>query len=461
MKIKNLLLLLLMYLVVYGCKEEIESYEKPVVKTLEVSKITDHEAYCGGQITYAGNVDVTDSGIVWSTKENPTVEKNQGIKNNVDKVWKFFADISNLTDHTTYYVRAYAANSEGISYGEEKSFTTIDLTVPVLTTSNVSKVTYSAAQCGGNITNNGNVVISARGIVWDTIQNPTIKKNIGKSSDSVGVGEFTSRVIGLNDNSTYFVRAYATNSEGTSYGEEVNFKTKLFNSSERTEELIESTSLVMIPVLGGAFKMGSTVLNYHSETIHSVILKSFEIGKYEVTQAQWKAVMGGANPSNWIGDSLPVERVSWNDVQTFITKLNEQTGKTYRLLTEAEWEFAARGGNSSNGYTYIGGDSIKEVAWYSNNSSSKTHAVGNKKSNELGIYDMAGNVSEWCNDWYNDYYYSNSPSENPPGPSTGSKRVLRGGGYSTFGSYCISTDRRSDIPTKQLRSIGFRLARSL
>ncbi|MCP4277627.1 MAG: formylglycine-generating enzyme family protein, partial [Gammaproteobacteria bacterium] len=173
-----------------------------------------------------------------------------------------------------------------------------------------------------------------------------------------------------------------------------------------------------------------------------------------------KAVMGN-NPSKFKGDNRPVETVSWKDVQTFITKLNQQTGKTYRLPTEAEWEYAARGGVSANSTTYAGSNTIGDVAWYDDNSGSKTHEVGGKQPNELGIYDMTGNIWEWCNDWYGNSYYSSSPADNPQGSSSDAYRVIRGGSWGYAARRCRVAYRSHFYPTRRADSIGFRLARSL
>ena len=218
----------------------------------------------------------------------------------------------------------------------------------------------------------------------------------------------------------------------------------------------------MVYVKGGTFTMGATAeqgsdAESDEKPTHSVTLSDFYIGKYEVTQAQWKAVMG-SNPSYFKGDNLPVENVSWNDIQEFIKKLNAQTGKKYRLPTEAEWEYAARGGNQSKGYKYSGSNNVGDVAWYTDNSNSKTHPVGQKTPNELGIYDMSGNVWEWCQDWYGSY--SSSSQTNPTGPSSGSQRVLRGGSWCSSVRCCRVTFRSDDYPDRRSSAYGFRLALS-
>ncbi len=220
----------------------------------------------------------------------------------------------------------------------------------------------------------------------------------------------------------------------------------------------------MVTVTGGTFTMGCTSeqgRNCLSDETpsHLVTLKSFSISKYEVTQAQWQKVMG-SNPSYFNGcDYCPVEQVSWNDVQKFISKLNQQTGGHYRLPTEAEWEYAARGGTKSSGYKYSGSNTINDVAWFIGNSSLKTHEVGTKQANELGIYDMTGNVWEWCSDWYGDRYHNiSSNKNNPKGPESGTRRVVRGGSFGYEEDQCFVAGRGSYTPGGGNIIFGFRLA---
>ena len=202
---------------------------------------------------------------------------------------------------------------------------------------------------------------------------------------------------------------------------------------------VGGVSFKMIPVEGGTFTMGATAEQgsdaYDWEKpAHEVTLSSYCIGEAEVTQALWQAVMG-SSPSYFTGNlQRPVERVTWNDCQTFITKLSQLTGKTFRLPTEAEWEYAARGGNKSQGYKYAGSNTLGDVAWYDGNSSSTTHPVATKAPNELGLYDMSGNVWEWCQDWYGSY--SSGAQTNPTGPTLGSARVYRGGSWYYYASSC-------------------------
>ena len=224
----------------------------------------------------------------------------------------------------------------------------------------------------------------------------------------------------------------------------------------------DGISIDMVKVEAGTFMMGATseMKDPYSDEkpVHQVTLTNdYYMGKYEVTQALWQAVMG-SNPSNFKGDNLPVETVNWNDCQEFISKLNSLTGRKFRLPTEAEWEYAARGGKKSRGYQYSGSRKISDVAWYEGNSRSKTHPVGRKQANELGIYDMSGNVWEWCSDWYGSY--SSSSQTNPMGSDSGAKRVRRGGSWCYIARICRSSYRYGDAPDCRGLYLGLRLALS-
>lgn len=219
---------------------------------------------------------------------------------------------------------------------------------------------------------------------------------------------------------------------------------------------VNGVSFTMIAVKGGTFQMGNDVGYEWEKPVHQVTLSDYYIGETEVTQELWNAVMG-SNPSKFTGNmQRPVEMVSWNDCQTFISKLNQLTGKTFRLPTEAQWEYAARGGNKSKGYIYSGSNEIDEVAWYEYNSGGMTHPVQTKAPNELGIYDMTGNVYEWCTDWYG--AYSSAAQTDPTGPATGSYRDYRGGGWGFSASYCRVAYRVSSTPTYSFSNLGLRLA---
>ena len=237
--------------------------------------------------------------------------------------------------------------------------------------------------------------------------------------------------------------------------------------SDKKEITVEGVSFNMIKVKGGTFKMGAQSTdpngeNYDSEAhsqeqpVHSVTLDDYYIGETEVTQELWEAVMG-TNPSDFKGSNNPVESVSWNDCQEFIKKLNQLTGKKFRLPTEAEWEYAARGGNKSKGYKYSGSNTIDDVAWYFDNAYDVdgTPQVGTKAPNELGLYDMSGNVWEWCSDWYGEY--SSSSQINPTGPTSGSYRVHRGGGCGNSAQSCRVAYRYGTAPGGRGNILGFRL----
>ncbi len=214
---------------------------------------------------------------------------------------------------------------------------------------------------------------------------------------------------------------------------------------------VNGVSFTMVPVEGGTFIMGSNDGKDDEKPVHSVTLSDYMIGETEVTQALWTAVMGN-NPSYHKGDNLPVEQVSWIDCQEFIRKLNSITGQRFRLPTEAEWEYAARGGSKSRGYKYSGSENPDGVAWYYYNSGDETHNVKTKASNELGLYDMNGNVWEWCLDWYGSY--PSGSVTNPSGPSSGFYRVLRGGSYCSDADFSRAALRFHNGPSNRFDFLG-------
>lgn len=248
-------------------------------------------------------------------------------------------------------------------------------------------------------------------------------------------------------------------------------------------KVVSALESSMVYVEGGTFSMGATVEQgedvWNSEMpVHDVTLDGFYIGKYEVTQGQWKAVMGKGladmiEENDWsaygIGDDYPMYDVSWHDALSFCEKLSEMTGRVYRLPTEAEWEYAARGGRYADGTKYAGNSDIGEVAWYEGNSWSLgaghadfgLHTVGQKKPNGLGLYDMSGNVWEWCQDRYGEDYYASSPACNPLGPAEGAHRVSRGGSWSSDARYCRVSFRDHCHPDIWGRNLGFRVVRSI
>lgn len=223
---------------------------------------------------------------------------------------------------------------------------------------------------------------------------------------------------------------------------------------------VNGVSFKMVCVQGGTFIMGATDEQGYADEdeypTHNVTLSSFSIGETEVTQELWQAVMG-YNPSTFKGGlRRPVEEISWNDCQSFINQLNSMTGRNFRLPTEAEWEYAARGGQKSNGYMFAGSNYCDDVAWNVNNSNKTTHDVGSKSANELGLYDMSGNVWEWCQDRYG--AYSSSSQTNPVGSSSGDSRVYRGGSGGSQVTRCRVTSRRSKSPESHFGDLGLRLA---
>ena len=289
------------------------------------------------------------------------------------------------------------------------------------------------------------------------------KRNTAKKSSSknawlwivIGVIAVVGIIIGVNSNGNSSDSGNSKQSGGAIQSGDNTLSQQIFSKTYNAN----GVSFDMMMVKAGTFTMGAKSemkdLEPDEKPTHQVTLTNdYYIGKTEVTQALWKAVMGN-NPSYFKGDNLPVESVSWNDCQKFISKLNSMTGQNFRLPTEAEWEFAARGGNNSNHYQYSGSNELGDVAWYYGNCGDKTHVVATKQPNELGLYDMSGNVWELCSDWFGNY--SSSSLTNPTGPNSGSDRVNRGGGYSNRAWLCRSSMRDRTEPDLRLINVGLRL----
>ena len=242
--------------------------------------------------------------------------------------------------------------------------------------------------------------------------------------------------------------------EESIYGE----KAQIVSNATKLNKKSLAETIELIKVTGGSFKMGSKTGEVKETPVHQVILNSYYIAKYEVNQALWYSIMG-TKPSYFKNDSLPVEQISWLDTQKFISNLNKLTGKTYRLPTEAEWEYAARGGSNSKNYNFAGSNNIDQVAWVDFNSSKKTHKIGSKVANELGIHDMSGNVLEWCSDWF--YKYTDSNQNNPKGRKTGDTRVTRGGSWFRNNTNSHVAFRSHSDPSYGKINLGFRLAHDM
>ena len=224
-----------------------------------------------------------------------------------------------------------------------------------------------------------------------------------------------------------------------------------------SKEFLDSIQNNMVWVTGGRFVMGSNASEADERPAYEVVVDGYAISKYPVTQRQWVIIMK-SNPSEFKGcDQCPIDKVSWDDAQQFIETLNALTGKKYSLPTEAEWEYAAKGGLQQKQFRYSGSDNVDEAGWYAGNSGRHPHPVGEKKPNAIGLYDMCGNVWEWCLDWYNKNYYEQNESNNPMGPSSGSGRVRRGGSWFTQAASCKTTTRNSVKQDYKDDLGGFRL----
>ncbi|MCX8481674.1 MAG: formylglycine-generating enzyme family protein, partial [Sediminibacterium sp.] len=370
----------------------------------------------------------------------------------------YTANLTNLTAGKTYQVLPFIQYDGTMVLGEIVNFSTPPQS-PVITDFNYYNLNTNSVWIKFLISNPSLVNLTEIGIDYSNNSNfSTYTRKLAIKSAGAYQGFDSVQISSLPPNTTYYIRAYLVYNATTIFSTTQNFRTM--------ETLnLQSLETNMVTVNGGSFTMGYTTKqqqnngdgfswDWGSPSTQQVTLSKYKICKYEVTQQLWLDVMG-SNPSNFTGDlQRPVETVSWDDCQAFITKLNQLTGKTYRLPTEAEWEYAARGGNNNDSYFYSGSDNADAVAWNIGNSGNSTHIVGNKQANHLGLYDMSGNVWEWCSDWYGNY--SSLVVTNPPGYTSGSP-VTRSGSWSDPDYFRRISLRHTDPSSLRESNHGLRL----
>ncbi len=415
------------------------------VATGEALDITDSGATIQG--TVKGTENPVTCGVIYGTTDY--LDATNGTMVTTTAKGDYSVELTGLEPNTCYYYCTFVFVDGEYRYGDTTKFETKSW----VTIGGASNITDSGATIYG-------VADAPQGRVCGIMYGTTadLSATNGTMEPVTERGDYSVALTGLEAYTTYYYCSYWITDEGEyRYGEVGSFATE--QKFVDATYIVNGVSFTMIGVEGGTFTMGATTEQgsdaYDNEMpAHQVTLSSYAIGETEVTQALWQAVMG-SNPSGFTGNlQRPVEQVSWDDCQEFISKLNVLTGENFRLPTEAEWEYAARGGKESKGYKYSGSNTLDDVAWYDDN---KTHPVKTKQPNELGIYDMSGNVWEWCADWYGGY--SSSAQIDPTGPSSGSRRVLRGGSWHNYAEDCRVALRYSYFPDREDYRWGLRLVR--
>jgi formylglycine-generating enzyme required for sulfatase activity len=450
------------------------------ISTKAAFGITRTTASSGGNITSDGGGNISARGVCWNTSQNPTIVLTTKTIDGTG-TGNYSSSLSGLSPNTQYFIRAYATNEVGTAYGNEIIILTDSLAKPTLSTTNIFSISSSSAASGGNVTNDGGSSVISRGVCWSSNPNPT-SSLASKTIDGTGTGIFSSSLNNLNPNTKYYIRSYATNNVGTAYGNQLIFYTK---------PNIEVSTILM-----GPFIMGSPVNEPEraaDELQHQVTLSSFQISKFETRNIEYSAflnsngvgsngrMLNGNFPNQvlissdtswglyWTGtnwkpvdgkENHPVVNVSWYGAIEFATYVGG------RLPTEAEWEFACRAGSSSPFSTGACLNETQSNYWWlyplvgcvnlDTSYFGRTQNVSSYDPNQLGAFNMHGNVWEWCNDWYGNY--TTSPQTNPPGPSTGTARVRRGGSWGTGASGCRSAFRSYAPPDVKSNRTGFRLA---
>ena len=391
---------------------------------------------------YVGTESITkkitvESNIPWAAKTNAnwiTIPKYSGTAGTTILYVNIEANTtaSSRTDYVTIYNQEYYI-VQNIVVTQEG---------PVISV-NTNAIEVGPESATRNIAITSNVGwIAQASVNWITL------------SKSSGLAGTTTLIVNVDANTSISPRSGYVEIYNAQYNVSQRFVVNQTANGVSFVEIIEGINLKMIFVEGGTFPMGSNDGFDIERPVHNVTLDSYYIGETEITQAQWQVVMGSYDMS-YVDDNRAVMSVSWDDAQEFCRKLSELTGKRYVLPTEAQWEFAARGGNMSRGYVYSGSNSIGDVAVYEGDYNIGYSNVKSKQPNELGLYDMSGNVYEWCSDWYGSYGLSDQ--ENPQGPASGSNRVLRGGSCYSNATYCRVASRSYDKPSYNIVDYGFRV----
>jgi uncharacterized protein (TIGR02145 family) len=342
----------------------------PTVSTSEISNITINSAQSGGNLTSDGNGTISEKGIVWSTTQNPTKETNDGLTSNGDGIGEFTSNLIDLIDGTTYYVRAYATNEKGTGYGEEIQFSTIEITAPTVSTTDVSNITSTSAISGGNVSNDGNGIVAARGIVWSTYQNPTIESSEGQTSDGEGIGEFISSLSDLTEGITYYVRAFATNEKDTGYGQEMVFETNI-DACDKQLSINYGNQTYNTVSIGNQCWMKEN-LNIGTRINHTLYMSNNQsLEKYCYNDDE-------ANCDKYGG------LYQWDEIMQY-TKQESTQGicpDGWHMPSDSEWtelsDFLIINGYGSGNYAYSGRDIGKSMATTSGwDVSTKEFTVGN------------------------------------------------------------------------------------
>lgn len=450
----------------------------PKVTTGNATKIEGYSAHLGGTIENNGGSGIKLRGICISENPNPTYPGRCIVTMNTSN--NYIIDFDGLDSETTYYYRAWAENDLGIGYGEEKSFTSLKDS-PNVETYEPTIISSTTVKGNGRIIKNPTFYpIVKYGFCYSELPNPTLVDQLVTFDGEVET--FSYDIENLKENSHYFIRAYASTVYNTWYGEVRHFYTGNNPTS----------AIQFISVDGGSFMMGTNSGTEYEKPVHEVKLSSFMLSSTEVTHAQYIDFLNGikCNADGTFNDSeyglvkyigmseagcavgydtkfyfrggegiispeCPIVYISWHGAKAFCKWLGG------RLPTEAEWEFAARGGNSSKGFIYSGSNVLDSVGWYNDNSLGYIHPVGTKAPNELGFFDMSGNVYEYCSDYIDWNYYKNSPIDNPQGPETGTYIILRGGEINYPFEYCTVFKRSGTAKDYFVTGFGFRIVKDL